>query len=460
MTESLRKFYHAGTLNYTMPQLLAVCAWILMTVLSLNLLAYKMVPTLMPLLFDKYQISSATIALILSTIPSIMNFFICPILSTVSDKTRTRFGRRIPYLAISTPFVVLFMILIAFEGDIALFIQRTFLTGVPLASIALWVLAVLFIFFQLAYLVPGAVVYYLYADVVPKQFIGTFVATIAFFGTGVTFVFNYYILEPTSQNPKFWFSVIGGAYFLSYLLLCLLVREGKYPPVDDRIDAKEGILHKAFDYVKLYFTQCYRHRIFVMLFLATGLTQASTLCRNMFNLLFATKDLHMTTGEYGRVIAIGALVAAVIVLPMGKIMDKIHPIRVFFFSGLVVIAFNIWGYFYVYDAKSFTVTGIAISLIYAIQFLSTTPLLIALVPGDKYGQFASANSMINCMVMVGASYLGGLCIDWFGYRMIFIWDFALTVIATVTLLVVYSDWKKYGGQKNYAPPKVDCHCHS
>lgn len=447
-----KKTYSIGTLTYTMPKLLFVSFWVLGSLLTLNLLAYKMVPTIMPLLFDRHNVSAATMAIISSSIPYVINIIICPLISTLSDKTRTRWGRRIPYLAISTPFVVAIMITIAFEPDIASFIQRNWAPNADLNYIGTWVLAVLVILFQLAYLVPGSVVYYVYADVIPKQFIGRFMAVSSFLGTGITFVFNYYVLAPAVDQPKIWFPIIGGVYFLSYLMLCIFVKEGEYPPVDDNIDKNSGICKRVKEHIALYFRECYSFPIYTWLFITTGVTQASTLCRGMFNLLFATKDLKMSNQEYGNAMAIGAVIAAIIVLPMGKLMDKLHPIYIFMVSGFIIIAMNLWGYFFVNDAQTFTVVGIAIVVIYAIQSLSNGPLLLYLVPREQYGQFASANSLINCAIMFFASMLGGYCTDLFGYRMIFIWDFILTISATATLFIVLKEWKKLGG-KNYVPPR-------
>ncbi len=449
-----RKIYTAGTLRYTMPQLIITCFWVICSLLSLNLLAYKMVPTMMPLLFDRHHISATMMAIILSTVPSLLNLIINPILSTMSDKTRTKWGRRIPYLAISTPFIVFFMILIGFEPDLTKWIQQVFFPGKGEDQVGFWVLACLTILFQISYLVPGSIACYIYADVVPKQFIGTFMGICTFLGTGITFVFNYFILSPAVNNPKLFFPLIGGIYFISYLCLTLFVKEGSYPPVDDKIEPNTKFLDKARNYIRLYFKECCSHRIYVMLFVTLGLTQASTFCRNAFNLLFATKDLHMSAAEFGKTMAIGAVVSAVVVLPMGKVMDKIHPIRVFLFSGLIVIIMNIWGYFCVKDTKSFMFIGISIVLIYAIQNLSINPLLIDIVPMDKFGQFASANALVNCGIMLIASTLGGYFTDLYGYRMIFIWDFFVTIVATFALLIVYKDWKRLGGQEHYTPPKL------
>ena len=444
--------YKVGTLKYTLPKLIFVCFWILCSYLAINLLAYKMVPTLMPVLLDRRNLTSREIALILSTIPAIINTILCPVISTISDKTRTRWGRRIPYLAVSAPFIVLFMMLIAFEPEITEFLRRSCFPGVSSDRIGFWVLAVLMSIYVTIFQVPGSIVYYVVADVVPKQFIGTFMGFSAFLGTGVTFVFNYFILDRAIAAPKFWFAVIGIFYLAAYGGLCYFVKEGEYPPVDSHIEKRKSFLSKCKEHILLYFRECYSHRIYVMLFVTGGLTQASTLCRNMFNLLFATKDLKMTPAEFGQTMAIGALISAVVVLPMGRLMDKIHPIRVFFVSGLIIIAMNAWGYFFVHDAKSFMVVGILMVLTYAIQSLSSQPMMIAIVPTAQYGQFNSANSMINSGIMVIASQLGGYCTDLFGYRMIFIWDFLLTAAASITLLIVWHDWKKRGGKENYTPP--------
>ena len=78
----------------------------------------------------------------------------------------------------------------------------------------------------------------------------------------------------------------------------------------------------------------------------------------------------------------------------------------------------------------------------------------ALFPPDKYGQFSSANAIINCVFLFLANWLGGICIDKFGYRFIFIWDFMFTLAATVFLMIVYFDFMKRGGDRNFKAPEL------
>ena len=205
----------------------------------------------------------------------------------------------------------------------------------------------------------------------------------------------------------------------------------------------------------LFFRQCFSRRIFIFLYISVGLNQASTICRNVFNLLFATEELGMSVAEYGEVMAYGSLGAALIVLPLGKIMDRTHPIYLYFIGGIIIIVTNVLGYFYVRGPKSFMIVGVSMAMVYAIQNLAGTPLGISLMPRDKYGQFCSAQQILVSLTVSASSVLGGKLIDRFGYRVIFVWDFTITALATLTLLVVLYDWKRLGGRSHYQPPPTD-----
>ena len=91
---------------------------------------------------------------------------------------------------------------------------------------------------------------------------------------------------------------------------------------------------------------------------------------------------------------------------------------------------------------------------YAVQGLADSPLMITILPADKYGQFCSANSMVNSLVVLLGAWLGGYMTDLFGYRVMFIWDFCVTLIATLAVAGVYWQWKLLGGKAHYTPPVV------
>ena len=389
------KIYKIRDLQYALPRLLLVCTMMLLATQTLGLVCYNLVPGVKPILLDRVGASATDIALVIGTIPQAINFILCPIISTLSDRTRTRIGRRIPYLIFSAPVLVVLLLMIAWTPEIAELVNR-FLPFTQGGNTAFWVLAVLILLFQVTYLFPGSVVYYLIADVIPKECVGRFMAA----------------------------SMVVSS------------------------------VRRSADYLAMFFRQCFQHRIFVLLFLCTGLNQASNICRGMYNVLFATKDIGMTIGTYGKIIGGGAAISAVVVLFMGRIMDKTHPMFIYLIGGCFIMLVNVFGYFFIYSTMTFAVIGIATAIMYALQGLAFSPLLINLLPPDKYGQFSSANSMVNSVAVFFGAWLGGQLTDIFGYRVMFVWDFGVTLLATLALIGVYREWKRFGGKAGYTPPPI------
>lgn len=170
-------------------------------------------------------------------------------------------------------------------------------------------------------------------------------------------------------------------------------------------------------------------------------------------LLFAIKELGLTEAQYGYIMGVSALISVGFVLATGYVLDRVSPLLIFMGSGVLVIFLNFFGHFMVHDYNAFFVIGILMAAVYAIQNVSTGICLIQLFPAEKYGQFCSANASLNCIFMMFASYFGGVAIDRFGYRFIFVWDLLFNILATGVLLRVYRLWRKLGGAAgNYVPP--------
>jgi len=324
-----------------------------------------------------------------------------------------------------------------------------------LGTLGIVFIVVLGVVFQFFDLIVGSVYYYLAPDVIPRRFFGRFIAASNIAGTLTTLLFNLYVLPYSVKYMGWVFTGIGIGYFAIFTLMCLFVKEGEYPPVPEKMEKQESLLKRGKDWVILYFRQCFRQPFFVMFFLGLALHSISTTCRGTFNLLFATGDLGMSIEQFGKVGAVGSVVSLCVVFCMGFIVDKFSPLLLYLLSTIPILAANIWGYFFTTDYFSFFAVGIAISLVYSIQAISGAPISVMLFPPEKYGQFCSANAMVRSVLLIFGNYLGGVAIDYFGYRFIFIWDTIFTVIATLALIYVYIKWKEYGGKENYRPPCTD-----
>ena len=448
--------YKIGSLSYSLFGVIFVGFWLILGGCCFSLMAWMMVPTVLPLVLKDYSASAAMIGLVVGSLPSAMNAIMNPVLSTASDRTRSRWGRRRPYLLFATPFVALFVILLGWMPHFAAFLHaRGWDMGFALGSLVIFLIAVCAVIFQFFDLIVGSVYYYLAPDVIPLRFYGRFIAASNIAGTLTTLVFSLYVLPLVKINVAWVFTGVGAAYFLIFMLMCIFVKEGEYPPVVNYQKKQGSFFKRLLEWVVIYCRQCYRQPFFVMFFLGLGLHSVSTTCRSVFNLLFATEDLHMTVEQFGKVGAAGALVSLGVIFVMGFIVDRFSPMLLYLFSTVPILAANIWGYFFTTNYSSFFVVGIAISVVYAIQSVCGAPLGVMIFPKEKYGQFCSANAIVRSILLILGNYLGGLAIDFFGYRFIFVWDAVFTIIATAALIYVYFKWKEYGGEKNYQPPSTE-----
>ena len=110
-SSSVKYKYFAGTLKYTTRSLFLVFFWMLLGGFFFTLMD-RLFPVLMPLALKEFDASNRAIGLVVGSIPSVLNMIICPVVSFRSDRTRSRWGRRMPYLIGATPLVTLFLVLI------------------------------------------------------------------------------------------------------------------------------------------------------------------------------------------------------------------------------------------------------------------------------------------------------------------------------------------------------------
>ncbi len=448
-----RMIYRCGTLSYTRLGLVNLFIWMLWGDFCYTMME-TLIPTLLPLVLRQHEASNFTIGLLVGSIPAALNFIINPIVSTSSDRTRSRWGRRIPYLLFTSPFVVLFLILVGWTDQIGAWLYRLAYgdVGSP-ALVIITMLAIFSVGFQVFNLFVASVFYYIFADVVPKPFIGRFMALFRVVGTAAGIVFSRWVL-PLADYREYipWiFTGVALIYLFSFTSMCLKIKEGQYPPPETiQRPSIAGMVRK-------YAKECFSIPFYLLLFIGLAINTTSNACRVMFNLLFAKNDLGLSMAQYGKIMSTVAMVMLLAYIPLGWLVDRFHPLRIFIIGGFLIIVANVFGFFWCRDYDTFFVVSFLISATYVLQGASSLPLTVRLYPGEKYGQFCSAAAMISSISLIVANAGGGAFIDCFGYRYIFVWDFIFTVIATATLLVVYVMWKNYGGDANYIPPqkKVD-----
>lgn len=89
----------------------------------------------MPLLYAKYLESKVTIG-VLMTLDNWLALTLTPLVGYLSDRTRSRFGRRLPYLLVGAPLAALFMALIplGWQNSLGLLLAFSVLLNLAMAS--------------------------------------------------------------------------------------------------------------------------------------------------------------------------------------------------------------------------------------------------------------------------------------------------------------------------------------
>src|SRR2546423_12670342 len=93
---SADKPYKVGTLAYDRRGLVTVFAWLLWGDFCLYLMDAGVGNNLVPLQLQKHGASNTLITVIKTSVVELVLLVLCPIVSTWSDRYRSRLGRRIP----------------------------------------------------------------------------------------------------------------------------------------------------------------------------------------------------------------------------------------------------------------------------------------------------------------------------------------------------------------------------
>lgn len=189
--------FRVGTLIYSRAGLITLFAWLLWGDFVYTLMESVM-PSLLPLVLRDNGASNQAIAFIVSSIYMMVNAVANPIISYKSDRFRSRWGRRRPFILVTTPFVVILLALIPFAPEISRMMGGIgwfagLLKYSPVTSLVL-ISGVLVGAFQVFNMFVSSVYYYLIADVVPEAFIGRFYALFRVFGALAGLLFSYFIL--------------------------------------------------------------------------------------------------------------------------------------------------------------------------------------------------------------------------------------------------------------------------
>jgi maltose/moltooligosaccharide transporter len=455
------KTYRCGTLTYTKATLISLFLWLLWGDFVFVVME-AVVPSIVPLKLNSLGASNTTIGTIMVTVTGVMNMIMTPVVSFKSDRYRSRWGRRIPFLIWPTPFVFVFLIGLGFSPELS---QRLFNLchgAYSLQAISIWLIASLMVCFQFFNMFVTSVYWYLFNDVVPAQFLGRFMALFRAVGSCAGGLYSFAAAPFAETHSREIFIIAGVAYLIVFGMMCLRIREGDYPAPAPEAAARESL----FGPVRTYLRECFSHRLY-WLFYLTNACWAVAYVVNTFQVFFF-QSVGASTETYFRTFGAGQWLTIPFLLIGGYFVDRHHPLRIQMIALLALIVLTpvqlVFLFFKFSPAASsaILVAGYLVSIpLFGLYQASEIPMFMRLLPRSRYGTFSSSNALLRAFTTIIGGFLAGAFIDMAGkytarredaFLYVPLWTLVFQILSAISLLMLFKTWKRHGGDQNYSPP--------
>ena len=470
------KTYQCGTLTYTLPRLLFVLFWVVVG--SAVIAVGTQLPGIMlPVQLKELGVSETMKVFLLTTIGQVLNMTVCPYIGVASDWHRGRWGRRIPYIFLSMPPIVLSLVMFGLSGQIGNRLAGW--TGAAPTTMTALAIGLTMFLFQFFNMWVNSVIWYIFNDIIPVKFFGSAMAAFKIGLTAGPSLFHYFLFQYAANHPTMLYIGIAVLYAVGVGLFCLFVKEGEYPPLtDEQLAAKRKPLAERlfgkFRGLGTFVKESFCGRIYVYRYLFTIFLACAT-CSAIFS-LYLNQELGLTDDLIGKMNGLTGIIGTVGVLVVSvlaaEVVNRWHPIRVEIYYYFYIVAMTpfwlrwLFGTLPPKTLVGITIAGSACSLcLNGIYQVCNLPAQMLLFPKSRFGSFCSMQALVRSTCFMFISVLCGGAFDLikahfaasvgnanFAFRFVMPWAIPWYLAAATLGVLLYREWGRHGGLKNYAPP--------
>ncbi|HUG11706.1 MAG TPA: MFS transporter [Opitutaceae bacterium] len=459
---SQKGIWTVGTLVYTTSGIIVLFAWLVLGDFAWWMRERSVTP-MASWYLTHIEVPNIVFGLMITSLPALIQLVVAPIVSVKSDRYRSRLGRRIPFLIVTTFISMLGMLGLAVTPYIAAWVHD--IVG-PDSSLHISVLServiavacftVFWTAFEVAALASKPLFDGLVNDVVPRPLLGRFFGLFRAVGLLDGMVFNYWIMGLVPSHFTLILSVAGIFYGVAFIWVCFKVKEGEYPPPPP-LAAATSPFRGMTNSVRLYCKECFSHSYYLSVFTLIMVAGLCFMPVNIFSIPYA-RNIGLSMDAYGKALALTYFISLCLAFPLGWLADKFHPLRV----GMVwlgcYIALSIWAGMFANTSENFLIALVLHGVISGSYYTSAASTLQQhLFPRKNFAQFSSASLIFASVATFCLAPLMGSLIDATGgnYRYTFVISAFLAALALASAAYVYVRFKRLGGQANYVAPEYD-----
>ena len=446
-----RKTWRAGTLTYTAGGLVLVFIWLLLGDFSWQMKERGTQPVVQVML-RQFQASDFLTGFLVVALPAVIGIFLTPIISYRSDRHRGRWGRRIPFLLFTAPLTTLAMVGMAFSPLIGAWINRYLGHGPESLNLTvILVLGVCWTLLDIATVVATALFGALVNDVVPRELIGRFYGFFRVVSLLAGILFNKFVIGHSQGHYILILAGIGVLFGVGITLMCLMVKEGEYPPPPEPVPGEKRGFIVA---VKTYARDCFTKPHYLWIFASMGLAQLAMTPVNTFA-VFTAGSFGMSLETYGNYLAVMYTCSLLLAYPLGWMADRFHAVRMALWSLAIYTVVMVVGYFYISGPTSFGWIFLAHGVLGGCYFTGAAAYGQMLFPKLKYAEYASAGALLLALGNIILGLAMGKLLDLLdhNYRYTFALGGVIALLAVIASWVVYRRFLAMGGKQGYVAPE-------
>lgn len=350
---------------------------------------------------------------------NVLALFMLPLFGGISDRTKTKIGKRMPFILAGTAVAAAAMNFLAFADkneNLWLFLACLGLTLVAMAT----------------YRSPAVA---LMSDVTPKQLRSKANAIINLMGTvgGLFSLVLIMILMPDSGKVDYtpFFGAVSALMVFAVVVLFATVKENKlvaereeleklYPTEDD-LEAQSGNAEFSKE-VKTSF----RRILFSIFFFFMAYNAVTTSFSK-----YVQSYLGLAGGGFASNLMVATVAATIAYIPIGAITSKVGRKKAVL-GGIALMAVSFFAAsFYKAYHPSMMAIIIAMGIGYASIIVNTLPMVVEMSKGSDIGKYTGIYYTFSMSAQIITPILSGALLEYVGY-------FTLFPYAVVCLLVSFA----------------------
>ncbi len=364
-----------------------------------------------PIFLREYSLPLWLVGAIM-TFDNIAGITLQPYVGFLSDRTRTRFGRRMPFIMVGAPIAALFFALIP--------ILHLSVPVFPLLMAAIIIMNIAMAIFR----TPTVA---LMPDITPSPLrskANGIINLMGGLGTSLAFLGGAFLYRANRGLP-FW---LGSALMLvATAIMLLVIREPK--EYEEQADAHTGVLATIREIV----TSQEKSALFILLAIFTWFVGYNAI--ETFWTTYGKEFLGISESSAAAMLVYTSAAFLLFALPAGFIATRFGRRRTIL-AGLAIMLLLTFGGFFTTSMAYLTAMLVLAGIGWALININSFPMVSDIAPPGKIGSYTGLYYFFSMLAAITAPPLVGALMDLFGHRTLFLFSPVFFGLAILCMLRV------------------------